>query len=41
MILLIMTIFMYVGIYALIKTDKNPLTDYEKRLVLKQAHLSI
>ena len=39
MFLLTMTMFMYAGMYILLKTDKNLMTDYEKRQVLRKAHL--
>ena len=38
MFLLTMTVFMYAGMYILLKTDKSLLKDYEKRQILKKAH---
>ena len=35
-----MTMMMYTGLYLLLKSDKSRFTDYEKRQILKNAHLT-
>lgn len=32
---------MYTGMFALIRSDKSKLTDYEKRQILKKGHLLV
>ena len=34
-----MSVLMYAGLFALLKSDRNLMTDYEKREVLKKEHL--
>lgn len=39
MTLIYIVLFMYTGMFVLLKSDKSRLTDYEKRAILKKGHL--